>query len=112
MAEKQRQGEYQKYQSDTFVGDTDERLAVELGVSAPTINRDAAFALAVDYLRGKRYLAEKQRQGEYQKANSLLFEGDTSERLAAELGVSDQTIRNDAAFALAVDYTCGGATRY
>ena len=33
-----------------LVGETDERLAVELGVSERTIRNDAAFALAVDYL--------------------------------------------------------------
>ncbi len=39
-----------KCQSDTLNGDAADRLSAELGVSAPTIKRDGAFAQAVDTL--------------------------------------------------------------
>ena len=73
------------------------------GNSATYLSRRNLHPNGASYLRGKRYLAEKQRQGEYQNPNSLGFAGETAGRLAAELGVSDQTINRDAAFALAVD---------
>ena len=54
------------------------------------------------YLRGKRYSGEKKSVGRQSKSESV-SDLDTASRLAAEYGVSDRTIRNDAAFATAVD---------
>lgn len=53
------------------------------------------------YLRGKRYLAEKGPQ--HRPAGKTTAKGRTGERLAAEHGVNETTIRKDAAYAKAVD---------
>lgn len=59
------------------------------------------------YLRGKRYLKEKQPHGGQVPAEkgpeTVSDPSDTAERLAEKFGVSDRTIRNDAKFAEAVD---------
>lgn len=65
------------------------------------------------YLRGKRYLAEVNPNGrpcentgknEGKKGETVSpFSGKTDERLAAEYGVDERTMRNDAVFAKSID---------
>jgi len=99
-------------QYETLELDLSDRDAARTWVLNNQLARRNLHPNGASYLRGKRYLAEVRPEGRPEKRpNSLgVLAGRTDERLATELGVSDQTIRNDAAFALAVDYLCGDAT--
>lgn len=61
-----------------------------------------------DYLRGKRYRAEKKEHGGDRKSDessgqNVHHSKKTAERLANEYGVDEKTVRRDAAFAESVD---------
>ncbi|NMC35312.1 MAG: hypothetical protein GYA36_23070 [Veillonellaceae bacterium] len=59
---------------------------------------------AASYLRGKLYEAEKKAEGRPEKlAQNDLVSGPTAQRMATATGVSEATIKRDAAFAVAVD---------
>jgi hypothetical protein len=72
---------------------------------------------AASYLRGQRYLAEKQQHGGDRRSDQSRIQPDhlrTRDRLAAEFDVSPATIHRDGKFASAVDTlveTCGQQAR-
>jgi hypothetical protein len=96
---------------ETLELDLPDRDAARTWVLNNQLARRNLHPNGASYLRGKRYLAEVRPEGRPEKLGNCCPVTDrTSEVIAAELGVGEKTIRNDAAFALAVDYLCGDAT--
>jgi hypothetical protein len=78
--------------------------AAKIWVIANQLGRRNLTPEQVSYLRGQKYHAQKQRVGRPDGEKSeKISELDTAQALAVEHKVTDRTIRNDAAFATAVD---------
>jgi hypothetical protein len=81
-----------------------DRAAARAWVVANQMARRNLTPEGVSYLRGLRYLAEKQSHGgDRRAAKGRNVRLSTAERLAAEFRVSDKTVKRDAHFAKAVD---------
>lgn len=93
------------------------RTAVEQFIVTRQLERHNVTAEGVAYLRGKRYLAEKQRQGwpyRHHRRRAQYEHMRTAERLGLEYRVAAVTIRRDAEFATAIDMlaaNCGPEAR-
>jgi hypothetical protein len=82
-----------------------DRAAAEAFIVKNQLGRRNLSAEAASYLRGKRYLAEKQAHGgkRTKKATDQNDRLETAKRLAEEYKVGEATIRRDGKFARAVD---------
>jgi hypothetical protein len=85
------------------------RAEAEAYIAEVQLCRHSLSPHAASYLRGKRYLAEKEPHGGDRRSRSRFQDGTlrTRERLAVEYRVSDATIMRDAEFATLVDLIAG-----